>query len=102
MTYMRTWHGEVPLNQADAYEQFMIERAAPDYGSVDGLLETYFQRRDEGEVAHFFLVTLWESMESMKGFAGDQPEVAKYYPEDDEYLLRKEKHSTIYRTFYRA
>ena len=41
-------------------------------------------------------------MESMKRFAGDRPEIAKYYPEDDEYLLSKEKHSTIYRTFYQA
>lgn len=102
MTYMRTWHGEVPVDKADAYERFMVERAAPDYGSVDGLLQTLFQRRDEGEVAHFLLVTLWDSMESMKRFAGARPEIAKYYPEDEEYLLEKEEHSTIYRTFYRS
>ena len=102
MTYMRTWHGEVPTSKADDYEAFMIERAAPDYGSVEGLLKTYFQRRDEGDVAHFLLVTLWDSMESMKRFAGERPEIAKYYPEDDEYLLDKEEHSMIYRTFYEA
>ena len=61
-----------------------------------------FQRRDEGEVAHFLLVTLWGSMESVKRFAGEEPEIARYYPEDDEYLLRTEKHSTIYRTSYEA
>ena len=102
MTYMRTWHGEVPLDKADAYEDFMIERAAPDYGSVEGLQQTFFQRRDEGDVAHFLLVTLWDSMEAMKRFAGDRPEIAKYYPEDDGFLVTKEAHSTIYRTFYRA
>jgi len=99
---MRTWHGKVSVDKADAYEQFMIERAAPDYGSVDGLLQTFFQRRDEGEVAHFLLVTFWDSIESMKRFAGERPEIAKYYPEDDEYLLRKEEHSLIYRTFYQS
>lgn len=102
MAYMRTWHGEVPTHKADAYEQFMIERAAPDYGSVEGLLQTFFQRRDEGEVAHFLLVTLWDSIESMKRFAGEQPEIAKYYPEDEDYLLSKERHSKIYRIFYQA
>lgn len=102
MTYMRTWHGEVPIEKADAYEKFMAERAAPDYGSVEGLLQTLFQRRDEDGVAHFLLVTLWDSMKSMKRFAGEQPEIAKYYPEDDDFLLRKEQHSTIYRTFYKA
>ena len=31
-------------------------------------------------------------MESIKRFAGDRPELAKYYPEDDEFLLEKEKY----------
>ena len=102
MAFMRTWHGEVSKEKADAYEAFMIERAAPDYGSVEGLQQTFFQRRDEGEVAHFLLVTLWDSMESMKRFAGERPEIAKYYPEDDGFLLSKEPCSTIYRTFFEA
>lgn len=102
MAYVRTWHGEVPVDKADAYEAFKIERAAPDHGSVAGLLKTFFQRRDEGDVAHFFLVTLWDSMESMMRIAGERPEIAKHYPEDDGFLPRKEPHSTIYRTFYEA
>ena len=32
---------------------------------VDGLLQTFFQRRDEGDVAHFLLVTLWASMDAI-------------------------------------
>ena len=97
---MRLWHGEVSLEKADAYEKFMVERAAPDYGSVDGLLKLYFQRRDEESKAHFLLVTIWTSMDAIKKFAGANPELAKYYPEDDGFLLSKEKHSTMYDIFY--
>jgi len=97
---MRTWHGEVPLKKADAYEKFMVERAAPDYASVEGLIHLYFQRRDENDIAHFFLVTIWDSMESIKKFAGEEPELAKYYAEDDDFLLGKEKHTTMYDIFY--
>ncbi len=100
MSIMRLWHGEVSLEKADAYEKFMIERAAPDYGSVEGLEKLYFQRRDEDSKAHFLLVTIWTSMDAIKKFAGENPELAKYYPEDDDFLLSKEKHSTMYDIFY--
>ncbi len=97
---MRLWHGEVAIEKADEYEKLMIEKAAPDYGSVDGLLKLYFQRRNENKVAHFLLVTIWDSLESVKKFAGAKPELAKYYPEDDGFLLEKEKHTTMYEVFY--
>ena len=50
--------------------------------------------------SHFLLVTLWDSIESVKKFAGDHPEIAKYYPEDDEFLLEKEKYVSMYEVFY--
>jgi heme-degrading monooxygenase HmoA len=97
---MRLWHGEVAIEKADEYENFMIERAAPDYGSVEGLLKLYFQRKNQEKTAHFLLVTIWDSVESVKKFAGDNPEIAKYYPEDDDFLLEKEKHVSMYEVFY--
>jgi len=100
MTIMRLWHGEVSIEKADEYEKFMIERAAPDYGSVEGLLKLYFQRKNEEETAHFLLVTLWDSIESVKKFAGNNPEIAKYYSEDDNFLLEKEKYVQMYEVFY--
>lgn len=100
MSIMRLWHGEVPIEKADDYEKFMIERAAPDYSSVTGLINLYFQRRDEVTKAHFLLVTIWDSIESIKQFAGEHPEIAKYYSEDDEFLLQKEKYTTMYNVFY--
>ena len=100
MTIMRLWHGEVSIEKADEYEKFMIERAAPDYGSVEGLLKLYFQRKNVEEIAHFLLVTLWDSIESVMKFAGDNPEIAKYYTEDDNFLLEKEKYVSMYEVFY--
>ena len=100
MSIMRLWHGEVPLEKADAYEKFMIERAAPDYASVNGLLNLYFQRRNEETKAHFLLVTIWDSMAAIEKFAGEKPELAKYYAEDDDFLLSKEKYTTMYDIFY--
>ncbi|BAD84930.1 hypothetical protein, conserved [Thermococcus kodakarensis KOD1] len=100
MAIMRLWHGRVPREKRDAYERFLIERAVPDYSSVEGLLKLYFTRRDEEKETHFLLVTIWDSWESIKKFAGENPELAKYYPEDDEFLLEKEKYVQHYEIFY--
>ena len=97
---VRTWHGRTRLADADAYETFMKERAAPDYGSVDGLEQLFFTRRDEGDVSHFLLITVWASIEAIKKFAGDDPNVAKYYPEDDKFLLEKEPYSLNHQVFF--
>jgi heme-degrading monooxygenase HmoA len=100
MAIMRLWHGKVAIEKADGYEKFIISRAAPDYDSVDGLLKLYFQRRNENTIVHFLLVKIWDSMESVKKFAGEHPEKAKYYPEDDDYLLEKEETSALYEIFF--
>jgi hypothetical protein len=52
------------------YAEFPKERAAPDYGSIEGLKKLYFLLRIDREAANFLLVTLWDSMESEKKFAG--------------------------------
>jgi len=100
LAIMRLWHGEVAIDKADEYEKFMIDKAAPDYASVAGLLKLYFQRRNENTIAHFLFVTIWDSLESIKKFAGAEPELAKYYPEDDNFLLEKEQYTSLYEVFY--
>ncbi len=96
----RLWHGRTRLSDADKYAELMKVQAAPAYGSVDGLKKLYFLRREDDDVAHFLLITMWDSMESVKEFAGDQPEQAKYYPEDDAFLLEKEATSALYEVYF--
>ena len=47
-------------------------------------------RREVGSEAEFVVVSLWETLEAVKAFAGERPEVAVYYPEDEKYLLELE------------
>jgi hypothetical protein len=39
--------------------------------------------------AEFLLLTLWESQEAIRGFAGPNVERAVFYPEDDRFLLER-------------
>ena len=97
---LRTWHGRTSFADAEKYEEFMRERAAPDYQSVPGLIRALFTRRDDDNEAHFLLVTIWRDLESLKQFAGDDPSKAKYYPEDEAFLLEKENSSLNHMIFY--
>jgi len=86
----RMWHGKVPTNKAKEYRDFLNARAIPDYQSVAGNVSVYILERAEGDITHFITLTFWENIESIKGFAGEDIEVAKYYPEDKEFLLEFE------------
>ena len=83
----RLWHGRVPTSKADAYRAFLNARAISDYRSVPGNLSVHVLERREGEVTHFITLTFWQDLESIRAFAGDDLERAKYYPEDAGFLL---------------
>jgi len=62
-----------------------------DYKSIPGNLSVEIWRRKEKEIYHFWTVTKWDSYESIKQFAGEDYNKAKYYPEDKKYLLEFEE-----------
>ncbi len=86
----RMWHGITARSKADAYTAFLEQRAVPDYRSVPGNLSVAVLRHDEGERTHFMTVTYWASEDSIRAFAGDDLLEAKYYPEDQDFLLEFE------------
>jgi heme-degrading monooxygenase HmoA len=92
----RTWHGVVPAAKADEYVEYLNKTGLPEYRATPGNLGVYMLRRMEGDKAHFLLLTLWESEEAIKRFAGADMEKAKYYPEDEDFLLEKEPYVTHY------
>jgi heme-degrading monooxygenase HmoA len=99
---VRMWHGRVPGAQAPAYREFLNRRAIPDYRSVPGNVSVHVLERPAGDVTHFVTLTFWESMAAIRGFAGDDVEIAKYYPEDKEFLLEFEPHVVHYEVVGRS
>ena len=88
----RLWHGRVPLAKADAYVAYLEATGLADYRATAGNRGAWLLRRDEGEVAHFTTLTFWDSVAAIVAFAGDDYERARYYPEDDAYLLERAPH----------
>jgi hypothetical protein len=89
----RTWHGRVSAAKADAYYEYLIETGLDDYQRTPGNRGILVQRRIEGDVAHFVLTTLWDCVDAIKRFAGEDYEQARYYPDDDDYVLERELHA---------
>jgi heme-degrading monooxygenase HmoA len=86
----RIWHGVTKAEHAEEYLEYVIETGVAGYKSTEGNLGVEVLRRIEGDKCHFWTVTKWDSYESIKKFAGADYEKAKYYPEDEKYLLEFE------------
>ena len=92
----RLWHGAVTAAKGDEYMRYLERTGLPDYRATPGNCGAYVLRRAEDGVEHFLLVSLWESRDAIRAFAGDDMERARYYPEDAEFLLELEPTVTHY------
>jgi heme-degrading monooxygenase HmoA len=86
----RIWRGVVRVEDADVYLAYLHETGVRDYTATPGNLSVTILQRDVDQGVEFTALTFWESMDAIRAFAGDQPEVAHYYPDDDRYLIAKE------------
>jgi hypothetical protein len=76
--------------KAEAYHQFLLESGLKDYNSVAGNQGSFLLKREERGITHFYTLTFWQDWNSIKEFAGEDPEKAKYYPADENFLLEFE------------
>ncbi len=83
----RIWSGEVHRDDADRYAGYIRETGFREYGASAGNRGAWLLRRDDGERTRFLAVSLWESLDSVRAFAGDDVEAAVLYPDDERYLL---------------
>lgn len=86
----RRWHGRVPADKAADYLQLMTEVGLSDYRSTEGNLGAWCLHRREGDILHVEMFTLWNDIEAIRRFAGEEPTKAKYYDFDADYLLELE------------
>jgi heme-degrading monooxygenase HmoA len=85
----RTWRGVTRAEDADVYLEYLNATGLREYRKTSGNLGVLALRRVTADRAEFLLISLWESMEAVRRFAGDDPERAIYYPEDDRFLVER-------------
>lgn len=84
---VRTWSGRVPLAHADLFHAHLLATGVADYRAQPGCHEVRLWRADEGAIARFTLVSIWSDMDAIRTYAGDEPEVAVLYPDDERFEL---------------
>jgi heme-degrading monooxygenase HmoA len=83
----RMWSGMVRPADADEYAEYIRETGFNEYGQTAGNRGAWMLRRDEGERTEFITLSLWESEDAIRAFAGDDIEAAVLYPDDERYLI---------------
>jgi antibiotic biosynthesis monooxygenase (ABM) superfamily enzyme len=86
----RVWRGATLGEDADAYAAYIEASAMKPARSLPGLRGTLVLRRLNAGYAEFETILLFDSMDDVKAFAGDDLDQAVFFPEDDRYLVQRD------------
>ncbi len=92
----RTWHGWTSFENADAYEALLRAEVLPGIRRVPGFHGALLLRREDGDEMEFVTLTLFESIEAVEEFAGEDVEAAVVPPEARRLLARFDSRSVHY------
>ena len=91
MMIARAWSGVTSAEDSAPYLEYLRETGVGTCRRTPGNEGVYVLRKVEADRATFLFLSLWESMEAVKRFAGGAPERAVFYPEDERYLLERDE-----------
>jgi heme-degrading monooxygenase HmoA len=86
----RIWHGVTSAARAAEYADYLDRTGVRDCRATPGNRGVYVLRRIQNDRAEFTFVSLWESLDAIRRFAGEDYEKARYYPEDRDFLIELE------------
>ena len=87
----RIWRGAVRRDDADAYADYIANTGMAEYRSTPGNQGAWMLRRDDGHRTESITFSLWDSPDSIRAFAGDDIDQAVFYPEDDRFLIERDR-----------
>jgi heme-degrading monooxygenase HmoA len=81
------WFGRTKAEDYDAYLVYLEESGVAALRETAGNRGVMVLRRIEGDEAEFGVVSFWDALEDVKAFAGEDVDLARYFPDDERYLL---------------
>ena len=94
----RLWHGWTTREKADAYEELLRSEVLPGIHRVKGFKGAHLLRRDGKEEVEFLTLTMFDSLDAVREFAGEDYEVAVVPPQARKLLARFDERSAHYET----
>ncbi len=86
----RVWCGATLGEDADAYAAYIEESAMKPARELPGVRGTLVLRRLHAGHAEFETILLFDSMDDVQAFAGEELDRAVFFPEDDRYLVERD------------
>jgi hypothetical protein len=86
----RSWRGAVRTPDAETYAAYIDETGMKAYAATEGNRGAWMLTRELGELTEFVTFSLWDSIDAIKAFAGEDYETAVFYPSDDRFLVERD------------
>jgi len=94
---VRMWRGWVSTGRAADYVDYINETGIAEYRQTPGNIDAQMWTRDLGDGrTEVVTISWWESLEVIKGFAGEDISRAVFYDRDDAFLIGREETVTHY------
>ena len=98
----RIWKGTVRREDGDEYARYVNDTGLSAYAQTAGNRGAWMLRRDVGDTTEFLTFSLWDSIDAVKAFAGEDYEAAVYYPEDDRFLVERDDRVSHFQVVHRS
>jgi len=95
-TIARIWKGRTLESKADEYEAYLNQSGISKIRATEGNLGAYVLRRTSDGKTEFVVISLWESLDAVRRFAGPDYQKAVILPKDRQYLLEVEPNVVHY------
>jgi hypothetical protein len=97
---LRKWSGLIRTTDEEVYVAYIAKTGLKEYSQTSGNLGYQMLMRTLGDgSSEITTLSWWRDMDAISGFAGDNPERAVYYPEDDRFLLDRPEFVEHHRVF---
>jgi heme-degrading monooxygenase HmoA len=80
MATLRVWRATATIEGAKRYQDHFVESVLPELSETEGFESAVLLQRDDGENSHIQVLTRWRSIEAIRGFSGDDVNMAVVEP----------------------
>ena len=96
----RSWRGTTSATDADAYLEYLHRTGLAAFRTTQGNRGALALRKIEGDRAEFVILSLWDSEEAVRRFAGEDVSKAVFYPEDERFLIERDNDVSHYEVLF--
>jgi heme-degrading monooxygenase HmoA len=96
----RTWKGATRARDAETYVEHLHRTGFAAYQKTPGNRGVLGLRRIVNDRAEFLLISLWDSEDAIRRFAGEDIEKAVFYPDDERLLVERDEHVSHYEVVF--